>query len=56
MCYKGTVLQRIFFFFFFGGGGGGGGVDLILYVSVNSYGDVGTVSSPNHTFFLCKLD
>ena len=25
---------------------------LMLYVAVNSYGHVGTVSSPNHTFFL----
>ena len=31
-------------------------VDLILYILVNSYGHVGTVSSPNHTFFLGKLD
>ena len=23
---------------------------------VNSYGHGGTVSSPNHTFFLCKLE
>ena len=30
--------------------------DLILYVSVNSYGHVETVRSPNHTFFLGKLD
>ena len=29
---------------------------LILYIPVNSYGDVGMVSSPNHTFFLGKLD
>ena len=29
---------------------------LILYVSVNSYGHVETVSSPNHTFFLGKFD
>ena len=29
---------------------------LILYVPVNSYGHVGTVSSPNHTFFLGKPD
>ena len=28
----------------------------MLYVPVNSYGHVGTVSSPNHTFFLDKLD
>ena len=27
-----------------------------LNVPVNSYGHVGTVSSPNHTFFLGKLD
>ena len=30
--------------------------DLILYILVNSYGHVETVSSPNHTFFLGKLD
>ena len=29
--------------------------DLILYVSVNSYGHVKTVSSPNHTFFSERL-
>ena len=29
---------------------------LILYVPVYSYGHVGTVSSPKHTFFLGKLD
>ena len=29
---------------------------LILYVPVNSYGHVGTVSSPSNTFFLGKLD
>ena len=29
---------------------------LVLYVPVNSYGHVGTVSSPYHTFFLGKLD
>ena len=29
---------------------------LVLNVPVNSYGHVGTVSSPNHTFFLGKLD
>ena len=29
---------------------------LLLYVPVNSYGHVRTVSSPNHTFFLPKLD
>ena len=29
---------------------------LRFYISVNSYGHVGRVSSPNHTFFLCKLD
>ena len=28
---------------------------LMLYVPVNSYGHVGMVSSPNHTFFLGKL-
>ena len=28
---------------------------LLLYIPVNSYGHVGTVSSPNHTFFLGKL-
>ena len=31
-------------------------VGLILYLSVNSYGHVETVSSLNHTFFLSKLD
>ena len=41
-------VHLLFFFFWFG---------LILYVPVNSYGHVGTVSSPNHTFFLLdKLD
>ena len=29
---------------------------LILYVPVNSCGHVETVSSPNHTYFLGKLD
>ena len=29
---------------------------LLLYVPVISYGHVGTVSSPNHTFFLGKLE
>ena len=29
---------------------------LMLNVPVNSYGHVGTVSSPNHTFFLGKLN
>ena len=29
---------------------------LQLYVQVNSYGHVGMVSSPNHTFFLGKLE
>ena len=29
---------------------------LMLYISFNSYGHVGTVSSPNHTFILGKLD
>ena len=28
----------------------------MLNVPVNSYGHIGTVSSPNHTFFLGKLD
>ena len=28
---------------------------LIWFVPVKSYGNVGTVSSPNHTFFLGKL-
>ena len=28
----------------------------MLNVQVNSYGHVGTVSPPNHTFFLDKLD
>ena len=32
------------------------GVGLMLYAPVNSYGHVGTVSSPNHTFFLGKLE
>ena len=31
-------------------------VGWILYASVNSYCHVWTVSSPNHTFFLGKLD
>ena len=31
-------------------------VGLILYIPVNCYGHVRTVSSPNHTFFLGKLD
>ena len=29
---------------------------LMLYIPVNIYGHVGTVRSPNHTFFLSKLD
>ena len=29
---------------------------LFLYVPVNRHGHVGTISSPNHTFFLGKLD
>ena len=29
---------------------------LLLYIPGNSYGHVGTVSSPNHTFFLGKLE
>ena len=29
---------------------------LVLYIPVNSYGHVGTVSSPNHKFFQGKLD
>ena len=29
---------------------------LIFNIQVNSYGHVGMVSSPNHTFFLSKLD
>ena len=29
---------------------------LRFYVSVNSYGQVETVCSPNHTFFLGKLE
>ena len=43
------ILEVTFKFYecFFGG--------LILYVPVNSYGDVGMVSSPYHTFFLGKL-
>ena len=39
--------MRFWFGFLFG---------LILYIPVNSYGHVGMVSSPNHTFFLDKLD
>ena len=31
-------------------------IGLVLNVSVNRYGQAGTVSSPNHTFFLGKLD
>ena len=30
-------------------------LDLIIYVPVNSYGYVGTVSSPNHAFFKDKV-
>ena len=30
-------------------------VGLLLYIPVNSYGHVGTFSSPSHTFFLGKL-
>ena len=30
--------------------------DLLLYITGNSYGHVGMVSSPNHTFFLGKLE
>ena len=29
---------------------------MLLYIPVNSYGHVGTVSSPNHTFFLASLN
>ena len=29
---------------------------LFVFVPVNSYGHVGTASSPNHTFFLGKLE
>ena len=29
---------------------------LLLYIIVNSYGHVGMVISPNHTFFLGKLE
>ena len=29
---------------------------LLFYVLVNRYGHVGTVSLPNHTFFLAKLE
>ena len=36
--------------------GFGFGLVLLLYIPVNSYGHVGTVSSANHTFFLGKLD
>ena len=32
------------------------GFGLLLYVTVNSYGHVGMVSTPNHTFFLGKLE
>ena len=38
-------IVRFFLFFFFWGGGG-----LVLYVPVNSYGHVETVSSPDRTF------
>ena len=31
-------------------------VGLLLYIPVNSYGHVGMVSSPNHIFFLGKLE
>ena len=31
-------------------------VGVLLNVAVNSYGHVGMVSLPNHTFFLGKLD
>ena len=31
-------------------------VGLLLYIPVNSYGHVGTFSSPSHTFFLGKLE
>ena len=39
----------------------GGGLVVCLFVccftsQVNSYGHCGTVSSPNHTFFLGKLE
>ena len=40
-----TILRPQFFWF-----------DLLLYVPVNSYGHVRTVSLPNHTFFLGKLE
>ena len=61
-----TLTLVFFFFFFWGGGGGGGGGSpdpphsLCLFCcftsQVNSYGHGGTVSSPNHTFFLGKFD
>ena len=31
-------------------------IGLMLYVPVNSYDHVRTVSSPSHTLLLCKLD
>ena len=46
------VFLLLLFFFV---GGGGGGVGLILNIPVNSYGHVGMVSSPNHTFSLTCL-
>ena len=44
---KFVVCCCFFFLFVFG---------LVLSVPVNSYGHVGTVSSPNHTFSKCRLD
>ena len=40
-------LKSVLNYFWFG---------VLLYVPGNSYGHVGTVSSPNHTFFLGKLE
>ena len=31
-------------------------IGLLLYIPVNSYGHVGTVSSPNHTFSWASLN
>ena len=42
-----VLIPNVNFFGFFG---------LMLYIPVTSYGHVGTVSSPKHTFFLDKLD
>ena len=42
---EGQIIGMVFFLF-----------GSVLYVPVDSYGNVGKVSSPNHTFFLGKLD